>query len=156
MTFNLGWPWKVKLAKIGFNGLYLQENVIESHSHVTNGSLSSLTPFLRIWPLTFQGHTISFLRISRKILEIRAWLLLWTYKKSYMSFHFMPWPMTLDDFERSNSLKIRVNCLYLHEKVIESTFMLIKVSSHHQRHITNITFEVSFHTIWFSKISWKM
>ena len=58
---------------------------------------SSHTPYLSKWRFLFH--------ISRKLWEIGTWVVLRTDRKSYMSFHFMTRPLTLNDLGRSNGWK---------------------------------------------------
>ena len=41
------------------------------------------------------------MRFSRKLWQIRTWFILFTYRNSYVGFHFMQWPLTQGDLERS-------------------------------------------------------
>ena len=51
-------------------------------------------------------------QISWKLSKVGTWDVLQTDRKSYMSFHFLTWPLTFDDLERSNLQKMQVNGPY--------------------------------------------
>ena len=60
--------------------------------------------------LTFDvsRSNITFLAYISNNLEIETRDVLRTDRKSHMGFLFMPWPLTLDDFERSNLLRYTI------------------------------------------------
>ena len=77
---------------------------------------SSETPIYQfdLWPFKFKHYVFS--QYLKKNWEIGTGIVLETAKKSYMSFHFMPWPLTLDDPKRSILLNYAIRWLIMSRK----------------------------------------
>ena len=83
------------------------------------------------WKVKLDKKLVQWSNIWKKLklLETQTWVVLHTFRKSYMGFHFVPWTKTFDDLERSNSQKIISIIYILKNNLLKVLGMLTVVSS---------------------------
>ena len=99
------WPWmslKGQTSKsMHFASCILKKNSFQSSVVMKKRCSHLQLLFTNMTSDLERLHHVFSANIS-KLWEIQKWFVLGTYRKAYIGFHFVLWPMTLDDLKRSN------------------------------------------------------